>query len=86
MPYPLEPYVGKPQDERVSVVFRQGDAKCLGEPKRLRKGQRKEVDWALDAEGYDKPGADFRCKSRVVTRVAKQAQSTNTPLRNCPKI
>ena len=39
--------------------------------KSLRKSQRKEVDWALDAEGYDKPGADFRCKSRVVTRVAK---------------
>ena len=36
--------------------------------KSLRKSSRAEVAWALEADGYDKPGADFRCKSRIVTR------------------
>ena len=36
--------------------------------KSLRKSAREEVEWALKQDGYDRPGEDFRCKSRVVTR------------------
>lgn len=37
--------------------------------KSLRKSTQAEVKWALVQEGYDaKPGADFRCKSRIVER------------------
>ena len=36
--------------------------------KSLRKSARDEIEWALDPSGYDRPGADFRCKSREVTR------------------
>ena len=39
--------------------------------KSLRKSTRAEVEWALDPSGYDRPGEDFRCKSRVVTRKAR---------------
>ena len=36
--------------------------------KSLRKSTKAEVAWATDQKGYDRPGADFRCKSKVVTR------------------
>ena len=36
--------------------------------KSLRKSTQAEVRWALDPKGYDRPGEDFRCKSRIVTR------------------
>lgn len=43
--------------------------------KSLRKSSRADVAWATDPKGYDRPGADFRCKSRVVTRKVKVAET-----------
>ena len=42
--------------------------------KSLRKSTRKEIDWAINPQGYDSPDADFRCKSRVVERTVKIAE------------
>ena len=39
--------------------------------KSLRKSTRKEIDWAINPQGYDSPDADFRCKSRIVERTVK---------------
>ena len=39
--------------------------------KSLRKSTRKEIDWAINPQGYDSPAADFRCKSRIVERTVK---------------
>ena len=39
--------------------------------KSLRKSTKADVAWAADPKGYDRPGADFRCKSKVVTRTVK---------------
>lgn len=39
--------------------------------KSLRKSTKKEVDWAVNPQGYDSPDADFRCKSRIVERTVK---------------
>ena len=39
--------------------------------KSLRKSPRKEIDWAINPQGYDSPDADFRCKSRIVERTVK---------------
>ncbi len=38
--------------------------------KSLRKSTAEERRWAVSPDGYDSPGADFRCKSRVVKRTA----------------
>ena len=39
--------------------------------KSLRKSTKKEIEWATSPAGYDFPGADFRCKSRIVERTVK---------------
>ena len=49
--------------------------------KSLRKSTRKEIDWAINPQGYDSPDADFRCKSRIVERTVKLVEKDVTVTR-----
>lgn len=58
----LEPYVGQAPVRRWTVTFDRGDAKCIGEPKRLAPCV---LDPVFRALGLDELFASIKCSSRI---------------------
>ena len=58
----LEPYVGQAPVRRWTVTFERGDAKCIGEPKRLAPCV---LDPVFRALGLDELFASVKCASRI---------------------
>ena len=58
----LEPYVGQAPVRRWTVTFNRGDAKCIGEPKRLAPCV---LDPVFRALGLDELFASVKCSSRI---------------------
>lgn len=58
----LEPYVGHAPVRRWTVTFERGDAKCIGEPKRLAPCV---LDPVFRALGLDELFASVKCASRI---------------------
>ena len=58
----LEPYVGQAPVRRWTVTFDRGDAKCIGEPKRLAPCV---LDPVFSALGLDELFASIKCSSRI---------------------
>ena len=58
----LEPYVGQAPVRRWTVTFDRGDAKCIGEPKRLAPCV---LDPVFRALGLDELFASVKCASRI---------------------
>ena len=58
----LEPYVGQAPVRRWTVTFDRGDAKCIGEPKRLAPCV---LDPVFRALGLDELFASVKCSSRI---------------------
>ena len=58
----LEPYVGQAPVRRWTVTFERGDAKCIGEPKRMAPCV---LDPVFRALGLDELFASVKCASRI---------------------